>query len=47
MAVQFKMADFLLSFAYGAKRLFCRSGCDTCAHQFLSMYVKVGPGAEV
>ncbi len=47
MAVQFKMADFLLSLAYGAKRLFCRSGCDTYVHRFSSMYVKVGPGAAV
>ncbi len=39
------MADFLLSLAYGHKRLFCRSGCNTYVHQISSMYVKVGPGA--
>ncbi len=47
MAVQFKMADFLLSLAYGAKRLFFRSVCDTSAHRFSSMYVKVGPRTAV
>ncbi len=39
--------DLLEEETYGAKRLFCRSGCDTCVHRFLSMYVKVGPGAAV
>ncbi len=47
MAVQFKMADFLLSLAYDVKRLFCRSGCDTYVRQFSSMYVKVGLGAAI
>ncbi len=46
-ATSSQTCSLLLGQQDGAKRLFCRSGCDICAHQFSSMYVKVGPGAAV
>ncbi len=47
MSVQFKMADFLSSIAYGLKRLFCGCEYDTYVHHMSYMSMKVGPRATV
>merc|ERR1712035_223775 len=41
LTTKFKMADFLLVFAHGFKRLFCACGCFTCVYQVSCTSVKL------